>query len=113
MMHLSKSVRGPEKSRLLVALRVNNKIPLLASRSQAPPGNAMPRGSASPEARGRASGQCVPRQSLGTSEGAKESDMKTSVVIFPFALFGSGGTGRGAELLGDAFREMLADNQRE
>lgn len=39
--------------------------------------------------------------------------MKTSVVCFPFDLFGSGGAGRGAELLADAFREMLADNQRE
>ena len=39
--------------------------------------------------------------------------MKTSIVFFPFDLFGSGGTGRGAELLADAFREMLADNQHE
>src|SRR6516165_832884 len=39
--------------------------------------------------------------------------MKTSVVIFPFDLFGSGGAGAGAELLGDELREVLADNRRE
>lgn len=39
--------------------------------------------------------------------------MKTSALFFPFDLFGHGGTRRGAELLADAFQEMLADNQRE
>jgi arginase family enzyme len=39
--------------------------------------------------------------------------VKTSAIFFPFDLFGNGGTGRGAELLADAFREMLADNRRE
>jgi arginase family enzyme len=37
----------------------------------------------------------------------------TTAVFFPFDLFGSPGTGAGAELLADAFREMLADNRRE
>src|SRR5262245_33273526 len=39
--------------------------------------------------------------------------MKTSAVFFPFDLFGSGGTAAGAEVLADAFREMLDDNKRE
>lgn len=39
--------------------------------------------------------------------------MKTTAIFFPFALFGSPGTSTGTELLADAFREMLADNQRE
>lgn len=34
-------------------------------------------------------------------------------VVFPFDQFGSAGTGAGAELLGDALREMLADAKRE
>jgi arginase family enzyme len=34
-------------------------------------------------------------------------------VVFPFDLFGSAGTGAGAQLLGDAVREMLADARRE
>lgn len=38
---------------------------------------------------------------------------KTSAVFFPFDCFGSAGTGKGAELLADAVREMLADNRRE
>jgi arginase family enzyme len=38
---------------------------------------------------------------------------KTRAFFFPFDLFGSGGTGAGAQLLADAFREMLADNRRE
>jgi agmatinase len=38
---------------------------------------------------------------------------KTSAVFFPFDLFGSGGCGAGAQLLADAFQEMLADNRRE
>ena len=39
--------------------------------------------------------------------------MKTSAVFFPFDLFGSPGAGAGAELLAEAFDEMLADNRRE
>jgi hypothetical protein len=39
--------------------------------------------------------------------------MKTAAYFFPFDLFGSGGSGSGARLLADAFREMLADNRRE
>jgi arginase family enzyme len=39
--------------------------------------------------------------------------MKTTAVIFPFDLFGSGGTGAGADLLGDELDEILADNRRE
>jgi arginase family enzyme len=39
--------------------------------------------------------------------------VKTTAIFFPFDLFGSGGAGTGAELLADAFREMLADNRRE
>ena len=39
--------------------------------------------------------------------------MKTSVIVCPFALFGSPGAQAGAELLADALRELLADNRRE
>src|SRR5207244_3505028 len=39
--------------------------------------------------------------------------VKTSAIFFPFDLFGSAGAGAGAELLADAFQEMLADNRRE
>ncbi len=39
--------------------------------------------------------------------------MKTTAVCFPFDLFGSGGTGAGAQLLADELREVLADNRRE
>ena len=39
--------------------------------------------------------------------------MKTTVVIFPFDLFGSAGTSAGAQLLGDAMRELLADTRAE
>jgi len=45
----------------------------------------------------------IPRPSRG----------KTTAVFFPFDLFGSGGAGAGAQLLADAFQEMLADNSRE
>ena len=38
---------------------------------------------------------------------------RTSVIVFPFDLFGGTGTGAGAELLGDAVREMLDDNALE
>ncbi len=39
--------------------------------------------------------------------------MKTSLIVFPFDLFGSGGAGAGAALVADEFREVLADNRRE
>ena len=39
--------------------------------------------------------------------------VKTRAVFSPFDLFGSAGAGSGAELLADAFEEMLADNRRE
>lgn len=39
--------------------------------------------------------------------------MKTTAIFFPFDLFGSAGCRTGAELLADAFEEMLADNRRE
>jgi arginase family enzyme len=39
--------------------------------------------------------------------------MKTTVVCFPFDLFGAGGTAGGASLLADELREVLADNRRE
>jgi agmatinase len=39
--------------------------------------------------------------------------LSTTAVIFPFDLFGSGGSGPGAALLGDELREVLADNKRE
>jgi agmatinase len=39
--------------------------------------------------------------------------VKTTVVVFPFDLFGGGGAAGGAQLLADALREMLDDNARE
>jgi arginase family enzyme len=39
--------------------------------------------------------------------------MKTVAVVFPFDLFGSGGSGNGAELLSDALLEMISDSRRE
>ena len=39
--------------------------------------------------------------------------MNTAACFFPFDLFGHSGTRQGAELLADAFQEMLADNKRE
>jgi agmatinase len=39
--------------------------------------------------------------------------MKTTAFFFPFDLFGSPGASAGAELLAEAFQEMLADNKRE
>jgi agmatinase len=41
------------------------------------------------------------------------SRMTTRAIFFPFDLFGSPGTKAGAEMLADAFEEMLADNRRE
>lgn len=38
---------------------------------------------------------------------------RTRVIVFPFDLFGSGGTAAGATLLADELREVLADNRRE
>ncbi len=39
--------------------------------------------------------------------------MITRAIFFPFDLFGNHGAKAGAELLADAFKEMLADNRRE
>jgi arginase family enzyme len=39
--------------------------------------------------------------------------MRTTVVVFPFDLFGIAGAGAGATLLADELREALADNRRE
>lgn len=39
--------------------------------------------------------------------------MRTTVTVFPFDLFGSAGTGAGAQLLGDAVREILDDTAKE
>jgi agmatinase len=39
--------------------------------------------------------------------------MKTSLVCFPFDLFGGAGAGAGAALIADEIREVLADNRRE
>ncbi len=39
--------------------------------------------------------------------------MPTTAVIFPFDLFGGGGSAAGAELLADELRTLLADNRRE
>ena len=44
---------------------------------------------------------------------ASRQTPRTSVIVFPFDLFGAAGTGAGAELLGDALREMFADNALE
>ncbi len=38
---------------------------------------------------------------------------KTSVIVFPFDLFGNAGTGAGAERLADFVRELLDDNKHE
>src|SRR5688500_10202981 len=37
----------------------------------------------------------------------------TTAVVFPFDLFGSAGTGAGAQLLGDVLREALDDTAAE
>ena len=39
--------------------------------------------------------------------------MRATVVVFPFDLFGGAGTGAGAQLLGDAVREILDDTAKE
>ncbi len=39
--------------------------------------------------------------------------MHTSAVVFPFDQFGSAGTGAGAQLMGDALREIVEDTQAE
>ncbi|HVS40569.1 MAG TPA: arginase family protein [Gemmataceae bacterium] len=43
----------------------------------------------------------------------EKTSNKTSLIVFPFDLFGSGGAGAGAALVADEFREILADNRRE
>src|SRR5580698_2163065 len=39
--------------------------------------------------------------------------MTSNVTVFPFDQFGSAGTGAGAQLLGDAVREILDDTEKE
>jgi arginase family enzyme len=39
--------------------------------------------------------------------------VRSNVIVFPFDLFGNGGTGAGAQLLADAVREILDDTQEE
>jgi arginase family enzyme len=39
--------------------------------------------------------------------------MRTTVTVFPFDQFGGAGTGAGAQLLGDAVREILDDTEEE
>lgn len=39
--------------------------------------------------------------------------MRTRAVVFPFDLFGSGGTAAGAQLLGDALKEVIDDTRQE
>jgi arginase family enzyme len=39
--------------------------------------------------------------------------MRETVIVFPFDAFGSAGTGAGAQLLGDAVREILDDSDEE
>jgi agmatinase len=39
--------------------------------------------------------------------------MRSTVTVFPFDQFGGAGTGAGAQLLGDAVREILDDTERE
>ena len=39
--------------------------------------------------------------------------MPSTIVVFPFDLFGSAGTGAGAQLLGDAVREIIDDTAEE
>jgi agmatinase len=42
-----------------------------------------------------------------------DNAVNTRVIFFPFDLFGGSGTKAGAELLAEAFEELLADNKRE
>src|SRR5262249_7961232 len=58
-----------------------------------------------------ASGWCSAARVLPLQ--GEHSGVKTAALFFPFDLFGSGGAQAGAELLADAFEEMLADNKRE
>src|SRR5438477_195308 len=53
---------------------------------------------------------CIPIASHHTVCGCT---VRTKAVVFPFDLFGSGGTGTGAQLLGDALREMIDDTKKE
>ena len=44
---------------------------------------------------------------------ASAGPRRTSVVVFPFDIFGGSGAGAGAELIADELREIVADNRRE
>src|SRR5262245_11629957 len=50
---------------------------------------------------------------LNTNERWQRPLVMTSAIIFPFDNFGGAGTGAGAQLLGDALREILDDNDAE
>src|SRR5262245_42325928 len=65
---------------------------------------------------------CARRSSAATASsggrGCEEGPMadqppKTTVIAFPFDLFGNAGTGAGAERLADFVGELLADNRAE
>src|SRR4051794_21150221 len=43
----------------------------------------------------------------------RNSSLKTTILFFPFDLFGSPGAGTGVDLLADELREILDDNRRE
>jgi len=52
----------------------------------------------------------------GSARGSSDESewaVKTSVVFFPFDLFGSSGTAAGVDLLADEVREIIDDNRRE
>ena len=55
----------------------------------------------------------VPVEGINEGSRCERGGVKTSVLCFPFDLFGSGGSAAGAELLADELREVLADNRRE
>ena len=60
-----------------------------------------------------ASMACVPRGEPWAIVPKDTGGVKTSVVVFPFDLFGGGGAAAGAQLLADALKEMQADNESE
>jgi arginase family enzyme len=49
----------------------------------------------------------------GNANQSNNAIVNTQAIFFPFDLFGNPGAKAGAELLADAFAEMLADNKRE
>ena len=55
----------------------------------------------------------VKREVGGESRTIMIGAMPSTIVVFPFDLFGSAGTGAGAQLLGDAVREIIDDTNEE